>query len=256
MPGDRKAEVGGDWFDAIQLAGRRVALVVGDVMGHGLHSAAAMGRFRTAMQTLAALDLTPGQLPRHLDNLAQKPGDNHLATCLYAVYDPINRTCEPVRRRPCPAGSVTSGPARKGWRDHRAHRPSPLRPRPHGASPAAADKHEDGWALHTGGKVRDRPHGRVISSRARPTTRRTRLIEPPPLPHTHQQADHIDTGREWCIGLRPIRRCRARFAPCGRTAGQMPFRRTGTASSRAEPRRGLLRTPPPPDPETPAAQRQ
>jgi serine phosphatase RsbU (regulator of sigma subunit)/anti-sigma regulatory factor (Ser/Thr protein kinase) len=94
LPGDSKAEVGGDWFDAIQLPGSRVALVVGDVMGHGLHSAAAMGRFRTAMQTLAALDLPPGQLLRHLDNLAHKLGDDHLATCLYAVYDPINRTCE------------------------------------------------------------------------------------------------------------------------------------------------------------------
>ncbi|MFJ8040197.1 SpoIIE family protein phosphatase [Kitasatospora sp. NPDC096147] len=94
LPGDPKAEVGGDWFDAIQLPGSRVALVVGDVMGHGLLSAAAMGRFRTAMQTLAALDLPPGQLLRHLDNLAHKIGDDHLATCLYAVYDPINRTCE------------------------------------------------------------------------------------------------------------------------------------------------------------------
>ncbi|MER5861793.1 SpoIIE family protein phosphatase [Kitasatospora sp. NPDC002040] len=94
LPGDQKAEVGGDWFDAIQLPGSRVALVVGDVMGHGLLSAAAMGRFRTAMQTLAALDLPPGQLLRHLDNLAHKLGDDHLATCLYAVYDPINRTCE------------------------------------------------------------------------------------------------------------------------------------------------------------------
>ncbi|MFF8769996.1 SpoIIE family protein phosphatase [Kitasatospora sp. NPDC015120] len=94
LPGDSRAEVGGDWFDAIQLPGSRVALVVGDVMGHGLHSAAAMGRFRTAMQTLAALDLPPGQLLRHLDNLAHKLGDDHLATCLYAVYDPISRTCE------------------------------------------------------------------------------------------------------------------------------------------------------------------
>ncbi len=94
LPGDSRAEVGGDWFDAIQLPGSRVALVVGDVMGHGIHSAAAMGRFRTAMQTLAALDLPPGQLLRHLDNLAHKLGDDHLATCLYAVYDPINRTCE------------------------------------------------------------------------------------------------------------------------------------------------------------------
>jgi GAF domain-containing protein/PAS domain-containing protein len=93
IPGDRRAEVGGDWFDAIQLPGSRVALVVGDVMGHGLHSAVAMGRFRTAMQTLAALDLPPGQILRHLDNLSQRLGDDHLATCLYAVYDPIARTC-------------------------------------------------------------------------------------------------------------------------------------------------------------------
>jgi anti-sigma regulatory factor (Ser/Thr protein kinase) len=52
-----------------------------------------MGRFRTAMQTLAALDLPPGQILRHLDNLSQRLGDDHLATCLYAVYDPIARTC-------------------------------------------------------------------------------------------------------------------------------------------------------------------
>jgi len=93
LPGDRRAEVGGDWFDAIQLPGSRVALVVGDVMGHGLHSAVAMGRFRTAMQTLAALDLPPAQILRHLDNLSQRLGDDHLATCLYAIYDPIARTC-------------------------------------------------------------------------------------------------------------------------------------------------------------------
>ncbi|MFF3068895.1 SpoIIE family protein phosphatase [Kitasatospora sp. NPDC057936] len=94
LPGDRRAQVGGDWFDAIQLPGSRVALVVGDVMGHGFHSSAAMGRYRTAVRTLAALDLPPGQLLRHLDNVTQGIGDDHLATCLYAVYDPINRTCE------------------------------------------------------------------------------------------------------------------------------------------------------------------
>ncbi|MFI2608010.1 SpoIIE family protein phosphatase [Kitasatospora sp. NPDC018619] len=119
LPGDPKAEVGGDWFDAIQLPGSRVALVVGDVMGHGLHSAAAMGRFRTAVQTLAALDLPPGQLLRHLDNLAHKLGDDHLATCLYAVYDPINRTCElasaghvpPVLVHPDGSGELLEIPA-------------------------------------------------------------------------------------------------------------------------------------------------
>ncbi|WP_431945404.1 SpoIIE family protein phosphatase [Actinacidiphila sp. bgisy167] len=92
MPGDRQAQVGGDWFDAIQLPGGRVALIVGDVMGHGLLSAAVMGQFRTSVITMAALDLPPAQLLRHLDNLAHRLGAEHLATCVYAVYDPIHRT--------------------------------------------------------------------------------------------------------------------------------------------------------------------
>lgn len=92
MPGDRQAQVGGDWFDAIQLPGGRVALIVGDVMGHGLLSAAVMGQFRTSVITMAALDLPPAQLLRHLDNLAHRLGPEHLATCVYAVYDPIHRT--------------------------------------------------------------------------------------------------------------------------------------------------------------------
>jgi GAF domain-containing protein len=92
MPGDRQAQVGGDWFDAIQLPGGRVALIVGDVMGHGLQAAAVMSQFRTAVITMAALDLPPAQLLRHLDNLAHRLGSEHLATCVYAVYDPIHRT--------------------------------------------------------------------------------------------------------------------------------------------------------------------
>ncbi|MYS18796.1 MULTISPECIES: ATP-binding SpoIIE family protein phosphatase [unclassified Streptomyces] len=91
MPGDRQAQVGGDWFDAIQLPGGRVALIVGDVMGHGLQAAAVMGQFRTAVITMAALDLPPAQLLRHLDNLAHRLSPEHLATCVYAVYDPILR---------------------------------------------------------------------------------------------------------------------------------------------------------------------
>ena len=60
LPGNPAAQVGGDWFDAIPLPGSRVALVVGDVMGHGVHSAATMGQLRTAVRTLAALDPPPG----------------------------------------------------------------------------------------------------------------------------------------------------------------------------------------------------
>ncbi|WDV55602.1 SpoIIE family protein phosphatase [Streptomyces coeruleorubidus] len=89
LPGTLLGRVGGDWFDAVKLPGGRTAFVVGDVMGHGLNSAAMMGQLRTAVQTMAALDLPPAQLLRNLDDLAQRLGDTYLATCLYAVYDPI-----------------------------------------------------------------------------------------------------------------------------------------------------------------------
>jgi serine phosphatase RsbU (regulator of sigma subunit) len=89
LPGTSLGRVGGDWFDSVKLPGARTALVVGDVMGHGLNSAAMMGQLRTAVQTMAGLDLPPAQLLRNLDDLAQRLGEHYLATCLYAVYDPV-----------------------------------------------------------------------------------------------------------------------------------------------------------------------
>ncbi|NUR04006.1 MAG: SpoIIE family protein phosphatase [Streptomyces sp.] len=89
LPGTRLGRVGGDWFDTVKLPGSRTALVVGDVMGHGLKSAAMMGQLRTAVQTMAAMQTPPAQLLRNLDDLARRLGESYLATCLYAVYDPI-----------------------------------------------------------------------------------------------------------------------------------------------------------------------
>jgi PAS domain S-box-containing protein len=94
VPANEAVRVGGDWFDAIPLPGGRLAMVVGDVMGHGLTSAAIMGQFRTAVRTLAAQDLPPGQLLRQLDDLARRLGDDYIATCVYAVYDPVARRCQ------------------------------------------------------------------------------------------------------------------------------------------------------------------
>jgi serine phosphatase RsbU (regulator of sigma subunit) len=94
--------VGGDWFDVIPLSGARVALVVGDVVGHGIHAAATMGRLRAAVLTLADLDLAPDELLGRLDDLVGRlpdeepdgPGSDVVgATCLYAVYDPVARSC-------------------------------------------------------------------------------------------------------------------------------------------------------------------
>ncbi|CAM5233109.1 SpoIIE family protein phosphatase [Streptomyces chartreusis] len=86
-------EVGGDWFDAIALPDGRTALVIGDVMGHGIHAAAVMGQLRTAVRTLARRNTPPDQVLRSLDATVADLGDNEMATCLYAVHDPTDGSC-------------------------------------------------------------------------------------------------------------------------------------------------------------------
>ncbi|WP_250283644.1 MULTISPECIES: SpoIIE family protein phosphatase [unclassified Frankia] len=101
LPAGRGCEVSGDWYDVIPLSSLRVAFVVGDVIGHGLSATATMGRLRTAVQTLADLDLDPDELLTHLDDLVQRlaheadpsRGDPVGATCAYAVYNPITGCC-------------------------------------------------------------------------------------------------------------------------------------------------------------------
>lgn len=84
--------IGGDWFDAIPQSGDKTALVVGDVMGHGVHAAATMGQLRTATRTLADLGLAPDRVLRHLDHITAGL-DQTLATCVYATWDPHHSRC-------------------------------------------------------------------------------------------------------------------------------------------------------------------
>ncbi|MCP9213505.1 SpoIIE family protein phosphatase [Streptomyces sp. NEAU-Y11] len=104
LPGAPELGVGGDWFDIIPLSGARVALVVGDVIGHGLQASATMGRLRTAVRTLADIDLAPDELLTRLDDLVirlasesetapEATAADMGATCLYAVYDPVSGRC-------------------------------------------------------------------------------------------------------------------------------------------------------------------
>ncbi|MFF7823793.1 SpoIIE family protein phosphatase [Streptomyces rochei] len=97
-----QAGVGGDWFDVLPLSGARVALVVGDVVGHGLHAAATMGRLRTAVLNFTSLDLPPDELLGLLDELVGRIDQDETAddsapvtgaTCLYAIYDPVSGVC-------------------------------------------------------------------------------------------------------------------------------------------------------------------
>ncbi|WP_098893870.1 SpoIIE family protein phosphatase [Streptomyces sp. t99] len=100
LPAGSRAGVGGDWYDVIPLSGARVALVVGDVVGRGLHAAATMGRLRTAVRAFADIDLMPDELLTHLDDVVirmqreESPDQGETsATCLYAIYDPVSRRC-------------------------------------------------------------------------------------------------------------------------------------------------------------------
>ncbi len=129
LPAGSQAGVGGDWFDVIPLSGSRVALVVGDVVGHGVNASATMGRLRTAVRTLADVDLPPDELLTHLDDLVIRlTGDEEVstaegdvaaagelgATCLYAVYDPVSRRCALASAgHPLPVLSAPDGTVEK-----------------------------------------------------------------------------------------------------------------------------------------------
>ncbi|MEU0449253.1 ATP-binding SpoIIE family protein phosphatase [Streptomyces tendae] len=100
LPAGRRGAGGGDWFDVIPLSSARVALVTGTVSGHGLQASATMGRLRSAMYTLADLDLEPDELLTHLDDLVRRlnaendmGGEPVRATCTYLVHDPVRRRC-------------------------------------------------------------------------------------------------------------------------------------------------------------------
>ena len=105
-------DVGGDWYDVIPLSADRVALVIGDVMGHGLAEAVIMGRVRTALQTFSDLELPPDEILAHINGLVCGLGDDSFVTCLYAIYDPTTSSCTVARAgHPppavvCPDGTV------------------------------------------------------------------------------------------------------------------------------------------------------
>ncbi|MDI2125969.1 SpoIIE family protein phosphatase [Yinghuangia seranimata] len=105
---------GGDWYDVIPLAEGRVALVVGDVTGHGLQAAALMGQLRVAVRAVARLGLPPAALLAHVDSLMDDFAvDGELASCVYAVFDPAHRTLTWARAgHPPPLLVVPGAPTR------------------------------------------------------------------------------------------------------------------------------------------------
>ncbi|MFE9477146.1 SpoIIE family protein phosphatase [Streptomyces spororaveus] len=100
-------DVGGDWYDVIPLPGGRTGLVIGDVMGHGIHAAAVMGQLRTAVRTLARHDVPPAELLRSLDAVVADLGEDEMATCVYAVHDAATGACVIARAGHPPPAVVT-----------------------------------------------------------------------------------------------------------------------------------------------------
>ncbi|MGW3738966.1 SpoIIE family protein phosphatase [Streptomyces sp. NPDC005148] len=111
----------GVWYDVIPLSGARIALVAGDVSGHGLHTVTTMGRLRTAISALAAMDLQADELLEHLHDLTEQLACEHppvensdqselTATCLFVIYDPVTRTCTLSRAgHPAPVLALPDG---------------------------------------------------------------------------------------------------------------------------------------------------
>jgi PAS domain S-box-containing protein len=92
--GGEALEVGGDWYDAFELADGRVAVTVGDVVGHGLAAAAAMGQLRTALAALSEDAASPAELLNRLDSFLARSGSTDFATVCYGVLDPTSGVFE------------------------------------------------------------------------------------------------------------------------------------------------------------------
>ncbi|MBI0381678.1 SpoIIE family protein phosphatase, partial [Streptomyces albiflaviniger] len=108
LPARQGMEVGGDWYDIIPLSSGQVAFVIGDVMGHGVSEAVTMGRLRTAVHTLAALELPPDEVLGHLNDIVGGLSKETYATCLYALYDPSSHICSFARAGHPPPAVVSS----------------------------------------------------------------------------------------------------------------------------------------------------
>ncbi len=89
LPAALGIEVGGDWYDVLELDSGRVAVVVGDVVGRGLGAAGIMGQLCHAVRAYALEDPSPGVVVQRLNRFIEKTGDEPFATVVFAVFDPV-----------------------------------------------------------------------------------------------------------------------------------------------------------------------
>jgi PAS domain S-box-containing protein len=89
-PATRPLEVGGDWHDVVELPDGRIAIVVGDCVGHDLGAATVMGQLRSACRALLLQDAGPGQVLAAMDRFAASVPGAECTTVLCAVLDPVS----------------------------------------------------------------------------------------------------------------------------------------------------------------------
>jgi PAS domain S-box-containing protein len=87
LPGARGAAIGGDWYDVLERPDGRVALVVGDVVGHGLRAAAMMGQLRNAFRAYGLVEASPAAVVARINRLVMSGVEDAMATVLYLVLD-------------------------------------------------------------------------------------------------------------------------------------------------------------------------
>ncbi|WP_053693589.1 SpoIIE family protein phosphatase [Streptomyces sp. WM6372] len=107
LPASDVNEIGGDWYDVLRLPGGKAALLIGDVMGHGIAAAAVMGRLSASVRALARLDLAPEALMHQLEATLDDLADPMIATFLYAVIDPETGRCRITRAGHPPPAAVS-----------------------------------------------------------------------------------------------------------------------------------------------------
>jgi serine phosphatase RsbU (regulator of sigma subunit) len=104
--------VGGDWYDALVLPGKKVLLVVGDIAGHGLDAVTGMIALRNSLRGLAITGAGPGELLGMLNNVAYHLTGGTFATAICALYDPGTRSLRWARAGHLPPVLVRDGQAR------------------------------------------------------------------------------------------------------------------------------------------------
>ncbi|MFD3993095.1 SpoIIE family protein phosphatase [Streptomyces sp. NPDC058583] len=97
LPGTQGMDVGGDWYDVIETGRGRLALVIGDVQGHGVAAAATMGQLRSAVRAFALAGHRPQDVMRGTNRLLIDLDPGQFASCCYVLLDPKSGQLRAVR---------------------------------------------------------------------------------------------------------------------------------------------------------------